>query len=152
MACFEKVQGHFKRLFQTLFSGVGELRLSNPADPLTSGLLIEAKHKGDRIVNMDSMSGGEKTLTALAFLFAIQFFNPAPFYVFDEADAALDKENSAKLARLIKEISTQSQFIAITHNDNLINEADQIIGVALDKTKSSVLTLRVPRNRPVAAQ
>ena len=130
-------------MFFSLFEGEGQLSLSNTEKPLEAGLVIEAKHKGQNLQNIDSMSGGEKSLTALAFLFAIQLYEPAPFYVFDEADAALDKENSSKIVGLIKEVSKQSQFIAITHNEALINEADQIIGVALNKQKSSVIGLKL---------
>ena len=93
--------------------------------------------------SIDAMSGGEKSLTALAFLFAIQSFEPAPFYIFDEVDAALDKENSLKISRMLKEISRDGQFISITHNDSIVKEADQIIGVALNKQKSSVIGLRL---------
>jgi chromosome segregation protein len=92
---------------------------------------------------MDLMSGGEKSITALAFLFAMQMYDPAPFYVFDEADAALDRDNSARLARVITDISKKSQFVAITHNDTVVKEAHQIIGVALNKDKSSVVGLRL---------
>lgn len=140
--CFNEINGNFERMFFSLFSGEGKLKLTNPEMPLEAGLLIEAKHK-TTLQNIDSMSGGEKTLTALAFLFAIQLYEPAPFYIFDEADAALDAENSIKLVNLIKEISKTSQFIAITHNDPLIKEADQIIGVALNEQKSSVIGLKL---------
>lgn len=143
MDCFEELSKNFSKMFNVLFNGEGRLELSNREKPLESGLLIQAKHKGNSIQNIDSMSGGEKTMTALAFLFAIQVYEPASFYVFDEADAALDKENSVKMARIIKEISLQSQFIAITHNDPLVQEADQIIGVALNKQKSSVIGLKL---------
>ncbi|MAG22125.1 MAG: hypothetical protein CL943_02360 [Candidatus Diapherotrites archaeon] len=143
MDCFKEVNKHFSETFLDLFEGDGLLSLSNPEIPLESGLIIEAKHKGNSLQNIDSMSGGEKTLTALAFLFAIQLYEPAPFYVFDEADAALDKENSVKMVKIIKAISKKSQFIAITHNDPLIKEADQIIGVALNKQKSSVIGLKL---------
>ncbi len=143
MRCFEALNKNFSSLFFRLFSGEGRLSLSDPQQPLDSGLLIEAKHKGESIQNIDSMSGGEKTLTALAFLFAIQLYEPAPFYVFDEADAALDKENSMKMVKIIKDVSRQSQFIAITHNDPLIQKADQIIGVTLNKQRSSVIGLKL---------
>ncbi len=143
MQCFDALNRNFGKMFNILFSGEGLLELSNKENPLEAGLLIQAKHKGDSIRNIDSMSGGEKTMTALAFLFAIQVYEPAPFYVFDEADAALDKENSLKMAKIVKGISKQSQFIAITHNDPLVQEADQIIGVALNKQKSSVIGLKL---------
>ncbi|MCX6799437.1 MAG: AAA family ATPase [Candidatus Diapherotrites archaeon] len=141
--CFEELGKNFSEMFYSLFGGEGRLSLTVPDKPLESGLMIEAKHKGSSIKNIDSMSGGEKTLTALAFLFAIQLYEPAPFYIFDEADAALDKENSEKVANLIKGVSKKGQFIAITHNDPLIQKADQIIGVALNKQKSSVIGLQL---------
>jgi chromosome segregation protein len=141
--CFNAMNKNFADMYFTLFGGQGQLSLSNEEKPLESGLIIEAKHKGESLQNIDSMSGGEKTLTALAFMFAIQLYEPAPFYIFDEADAALDKENSSKLVKIIKNASRGSQFIAITHNDPLVKEADQIIGVALNKEKSSVIGLKL---------
>ncbi|MBI2530567.1 MAG: AAA family ATPase [Candidatus Diapherotrites archaeon] len=143
MGCYEKVSGHFSKIFFNFLEGEGKLGLTNPSDPLNSGLLIEARHKAVKFSNIDIMSGGEKSLTALAFLFAIQLYESAPFYFFDEADAALDKENSEKLMRMIMDISRESQFIAITHNDSLIRNADQIIGVALNEQKSSVIGLKL---------
>lgn len=141
--CFNAINRHFNEIFFTLADGEGRLSLTNPELPLESGLLVEASMKGKPIYSIDSMSGGEKTLTGLAFLFAIQMYNPAPFYVFDEADAALDKENSMKLGKIIAQISSSSQFIGITHNDTIVREADQIIGVALNEQKSSVVGLRL---------
>ncbi len=143
MECFNEINSNFNKMYNSLAEGQGKLTLSEPENPLESGLIIEAKHFGDKLKTLDSMSGGEKTLTALAFLFAIQLYRPAPFYFFDEADAALDKENSIKLARIIREISRKSQFIAITHNEPLIKESDQIIGVTLNKDKSSVIGLKL---------
>ncbi len=143
MECFNEIRENFKKMYESLAEGEGMLTLSNEEDPLNSGLLIEAKHKEGKLKSIDSMSGGEKTLTALAFLFSIQLFQPAPFYIFDEADAALDKPNSIKLAKMIGEISKKSQFIAITHNDTIIKEANQIIGVTLNEEKSSVIGLKL---------
>ncbi len=141
--CFNAINRNFNKIFFELSDGQGKLNLTDSEKPLESGLLIEASFKGKEIKNIDLMSGGEKTLTALAFLFALQLYEPAPFYLFDEADAALDKENSVKFVRIIKNISKTSQFIAITHNDTVIKEADQIVGVALSKDKSSVIGLRL---------
>ena len=143
MECFNAVGKKFSDIYFHFFGGEGKLSLSDPQHPTEGGLLIEAKYKEDTLKSIDAMSGGEKSLTALAFIFAIQSFDPAPFYIFDEVDAALDKENSLKLAKMIREISKKSQFISITHNDSLIKEADQIIGVALNKQKSSVIGLRL---------
>lgn len=143
MQCFEHINKKFNELYYSFFEGEGQLGLSNPENPLDGGLLIEAKYKEDKLKSIDAMSGGEKSLTALAFLFAIQSFEPAPFYVFDEADAALDMANSLKIASMIKEISRDHQFISITHNDTIVKAADQLIGVALNKQKSSVIGLKL---------
>src|SRR3989344_6519659 len=152
MDCFNELNKNFSRVFLELFSGSGQLSLSNPSNPLEAGLLIEAKHKGTVLKNIDSMSGGEKTLAALVFLFSIQLYEPAPFYVFDEADAALDKQNSAKMVGLIKEMSKKSQFLVITHNDPLIQSASQVIGVALNRQKSSVVGLKLKEELDVQNQ
>jgi len=143
MECFNEVNKNFKDIFFKFFHGEGNLNFSNPDKPLESGLMVDARHKGGKLLNIDSMSGGEKTLTALAFMFAIQLYHPAPFYAFDEADAALDKENSLKMSNLIEKIAEKSQFIAITHNDVITKKADQIIGVARGKDDSSVIGLKL---------
>ncbi len=143
MDCFNEVNKNFKNMFSQFFNGEGILDLSNPNNPLESGLIIDAQPKGGKLQNIDSMSGGEKTLTALAFMFAIQLYSPAPFYAFDEADAALDKENSMKMGNLIEMIAKKSQFIAITHNDTITKKASQIIGVAINKDNSSVIGLKL---------
>ncbi len=143
MECFNHIAHKFSDLYFKFFSGEGRLDLSDKLNPLEGGLLIQAKYKEEVLKSIDAMSGGEKSLTALAFLFAIQSYHPAPFYIFDEVDAALDKENSVKIGNLIKGQSRESQFIAISHNDAVINQADQIIGVALNKQKSSVIGLRL---------
>jgi chromosome segregation protein len=107
-------------------------------------LLIEASAKGKKLMNIDAMSGGEKTLTALAFLFAIQKFSPAPFYVLDEIDAALDKPNTKKTVELIKKYSDNSQFIVITHNEATIQEADSVYGVSMEEGESRLVGIKMP--------
>lgn len=143
MDCFNEINHRFQQLYYNFFEGEGRLGLTEPTNPLAGGLTIEAKYKGEKLKSIDAMSGGEKSLTALAFLFAIQSYSASPFYLFDEVDAALDKDNSAKLARMMKEISKKSQLVAITHNDVIIKQADQLIGVALNKQKSSVIGLKL---------
>lgn len=143
MQCFVAVNEKFSEIYYTFFEGEGKLELNQAEREEDVGLLIQARHKGEKLKSIDLMSGGEKTLTALAFLFAIQMYAPSPFYVFDEADAALDKENSMKLARMIRSIAESGQFIAITHNDALIKNAQQIVGVALNKQNSSVIGLKL---------
>jgi len=143
MDCFNEINKNFKDIFFKFFNGEGDLRLADGEKPLESGLMIDAKHKAGKLQNIDSMSGGEKTLTALAFMFAIQLYHPAPFYAFDEADAALDKENSLKMSNLIEKIAEKSQFIAITHNDIITKKAHQIIGIARGRDDSSVIGLKL---------
>jgi len=145
MDCYNHINREFSQIYYNFFEGEGRLDLNDKEDPLAGGLLLQAKYKEGVMKSIDAMSGGEKSLTALAFLFAIQSFEPAPFYIFDEVDAALDKENSIKIGRMIKGQAGKSQFISISHNDSVINQADQIIGVALNKQKSSVIGLRLPK-------
>ncbi len=145
MECFSQVSRKFSELYYNFFEGEGLLSLTDEVNPFDGGLMIQAKHKQDALKNIDAMSGGEKSLTALAFLFAIQSFEAAPFYILDEVDAALDKGNSIKVAGMIKGMSSASQFVAISHNDSVINQADQIIGVALNRQKSSVIGLRLSK-------
>ena len=150
MECFDHVAKKFSELYFQFFEGEGHLDLSDKEEPLKGGLLIQAKYKEDIMKSIDAMSGGEKSLTALAFLFAIQSFDPAPFYIFDEVDAALDKENSIKVGKMISDQAKTSQFISISHNDSVINHADQIIGVALNKQKSSVIGLKLKKEEKSA--
>ncbi|MEK6902648.1 MAG: chromosome segregation SMC family protein [archaeon] len=143
MKTFNAINENFNKLYTGFFDGTALLGLTNPAKPLESGLIIEAKHGLDKVMKkIDSMSGGEKSLTSLAFIFAIQLYEPAPFYFFDEVDAALDMTNSRKVGLLIKDMSKRSQFISITHNDQVVKVADQIVGVAKNHTNSSVIGLR----------
>ena len=92
---------------------------------------------------MKSLSGGEKTMCALAFIFALQEFEPSPFYLLDEVDAALDKINSELLSKLIKKYAEKSQYIVVSHNDTVINEADQIYGVSMQDGISKVISLKI---------
>jgi chromosome segregation protein len=88
-------------------------------------------------------SGGEKALTMLMLIFAIQMRNPMSFYIFDEIDAALDKENSKKLSRLMKELSRSSQVIMVSHNDSLITSADTAIGVVKKDDESQAVGMQI---------
>jgi chromosome segregation protein len=141
--CLTEVAKHFNDIFQKMTNGSASLELENPID-LESGLIIQANPGGKMLLNIDSLSGGEKTLTAMAFLFAVQEYKPAPFYILDEIDAALDKENSKKMAELIKSLSKEAQFIVITHNDQTIKYGDRVFGVTMDKGESKILGLEMP--------
>jgi len=142
----DKVNKSFKEIFRELTKGEAEIGLQDPNN-LDSGLVISASPSGKRLLNIDSMSGGEKSLTAIAFLFAIQRYKPSPFYILDEADAALDKVNSAKLKDLIKKQSKLAQFIVISHNDEVVRAADQIYGVSMEEGESRILGIKLPEEK-----
>ncbi|MEM7825663.1 MAG: AAA family ATPase [Candidatus Aenigmatarchaeota archaeon] len=141
--CLKELSEKFNEIFKKMTGGSASLELENPLD-LESGLIIQANPGGKTLLNIDSLSGGEKTLTALAFIFAIQSYKPAPFYILDEIDAALDKENSKKVSELIKSFSKEAQFIVITHNDQTIKYGDRVYGVTMDKGESKILGLEMP--------
>lgn len=136
------VSEQFKTVFHDLTGGEADLHLEE--DSLDSGLVIEASPAGKRLLNIDSMSGGEKTLVALAFLFAIQRFRPAPFYILDEVDAALDKPNSRKIVDLVKKYAEGAQFIIISHNDTTIQQADCVYGVSMENGESKLVGIKMP--------
>ena len=142
---FEGVAEEFKKVYADLTDGKGNLRLENPKD-IESGLVIEAEPEGKKLLGIDSLSGGEKTMAAAAFLFALQRFKPAPFYILDEIDAALDKKNSEKIGDLIKEYSDKSQFLVISHNDVLVQKAYRVYGVSMQKGASQVVGVELEEN------
>ncbi len=138
---FSSIEDHFKRIFSALSTkGDAFLELENPEDPLSAGLTIRVRLSGTKFMDIRSLSGGEKTMTALAFLYAVQEHEPASFYVLDEVDAALDKKNSERLAKLLREYSKKAQYIIISHNDTIISEADALYGVSMDQHGMSQVT------------
>lgn len=145
MLTFDAINKNFGELFQEVGEGTAHMELEDLND-IRSGLIIRARPKGKNMLSIDSMSGGEKTLTALAFLFAVQMYKPAPFYILDEVDAALDKINSKKIGTLIKKQSSKAQFIVITHNDVTIKMADQVYGISMEDGVSKVIAIRMPEN------
>jgi chromosome segregation protein len=142
---FNVVNTNFQKIFQLLSpKGQAGMELENPQSPFDGGVYIKVRLKGKKFMDIRSLSGGEKTLTALAFIFAVQEHNPAPFYIFDEVDAALDKRNSEKLASLIHSYSERAQYIVISHNDGVISNADTLYGVSMDEHgKSKVVSLKI---------
>ncbi|MFH1978266.1 MAG: chromosome segregation SMC family protein [Candidatus Aenigmatarchaeota archaeon] len=138
-----EISKHFRTIYKELTQGEADIALEDP-NSLDSGLQIKASPLGKSLLSIDSMSGGEKTLTAFAFLFAIQNHKPKPFYILDEADAALDKTNTKRIVELIKRHTKQAQFIVISHNDALVKEADQVYGVSMDDGESKVMGLKLP--------
>ncbi|MBU0590644.1 AAA family ATPase [Candidatus Micrarchaeota archaeon] len=125
---FNCVSENFSNLFKYINIGQGHLYLNNPSDPFESGLFIKLR-RDNQEHSLDALSGGEKTLVALMFIFSLQFFKPAPFYILDEVDAALDKPNSKNLADLVNRTSKDSQFIIVSHNDTVMANSNSVIGV-----------------------
>ena len=146
MKTFEVVNNNFKSFFGMLTTKGADamLVLENEENPFEAGIRINVKITGSKFLDIRSLSGGEKTLTALAFIFAIQEHEPASFYVLDEVDAALDKHNSEKLAKLIRKYSEKAQYIMISHNDNVVSEADILYGVSMNEDGvSQVVSLKI---------
>ncbi len=144
MKTFHQANQNFSKIFSSLFSkGSAYLQLDNPEKPFEEGLNIKVKLTGNRYMDIKSLSGGEKTLTALSFIFAIQEYQPASFYILDEIDAALDKHNAERLSRLIREYSNRAQYVVISHNDALISEADTLFGISMKDGVSKVTSLKI---------
>lgn len=144
MKTFERANDNFQNIFSTLFTkGKAYLELENPHNPFEEGLSIKVKLAGNRFMDIKSLSGGEKTLTALSFIFAIQEYQPASFYILDEIDAALDKQNSDVLSKLIRSYADRAQYVVISHNDAIISEADTLFGVSMKDGVSKVTSLKI---------
>ncbi|MFQ6136049.1 MAG: hypothetical protein ACE5PM_02600, partial [Candidatus Hydrothermarchaeales archaeon] len=139
MEAFENIHMNFRRIFSQLSGGgTGELFL-DPEMPLEGGLMIRAKPPGKNPQLLESLSGGEKTLTALSFIFAIQRYQPAPFYVMDEIDMYLDDDNLVKITDLIKDSSKEAQFIVVSLRDTLMSSADHLFGISSDDGVSKII-------------
>jgi chromosome segregation protein len=131
---YDKVQAYFSELFQKLFGGgKGELRLTDPTNYRETGIEIFAQPPGKRLQVIRLLSGGEKALVAIAFLFAMFLTRPSPFCVLDEVDAPLDEGNIDRFNQLITELSSLSQFILITHNKRTMASADTLLGVTMEQ-------------------
>jgi chromosome segregation protein len=145
MKTFEVVNDHFKSFFAQLSTkGAAYLEIENNIDPFAGGVYIKVNLQGNKFMDIRGLSGGEKTMTALAFIFAIQEHEPAPFYVLDEVDAALDKKNSDKFGEMIRAYCKRAQYIVISHNDVVISKADILYGVSMDHDgMSNVVSLKL---------
>lgn len=134
---YNSISANFSRIYSKLSGGEGALALENPETIFDGGLIIKAKPLGKEVSRIDLLSGGEQSMAALAFIFSIQEHTPAPFYILDEVDAALDKTNSEKLGALIQGYSENSQIVIITHKDAVMRFCDQLVGVYLSPEKIS---------------
>ncbi|MBK9734321.1 MAG: chromosome segregation protein SMC [Saprospiraceae bacterium] len=154
MAAFEKVRSSFIDVFRSLFTedDTCDLILVDPSNPLESDIEIIAKPKGKKPKSLSQLSGGEKTLTATALLFALYLLKPAPFCIFDEVDAPLDDANIQKFNRIIHKFSKESQFIIVTHNKSTMAEVDVLYGVYMDEpgiSSVSAVDFRILKHEPI---
>jgi chromosome segregation protein len=138
---FNKVRENFQKVFKALFSDedTADMVLVDPENLADTGIDIVAKPKGKRPSSIGQLSGGEKTLTATALLFAIYLIKPAPFCILDEVDAPLDDANVGKFTNMIKQFSENSQFIIVTHNKQTMSAVDVIYGVTMQEAGVSKL-------------
>jgi chromosome segregation protein len=140
---FEEVNRHFSGIFERLFEGGrAELRLveaGEGGDPLETGVELMAQPRGKRLQSVTLLSGGERALTGLALLFAIFYFRPSPFCVLDEVDAPLDDANIHRFLRVLRELTSQTQFLVITHNRKTMEAADILYGVTMEEPGLSKL-------------
>jgi len=138
---FEQIRLNFQRIFRSLFDDGDEadLLLEDGVDPLEAKIEITAKPKGKRPSSIEQLSGGEKTLTATALLFAIYLVKPSPFCIMDEVDAPLDDANIDRFANLLQDFSGNTQFIIVTHNKRTMNSAETMYGVTMQEEGVSKL-------------
>ncbi len=137
---FAKIQVNYDRVFKELFGGgKGSLELMEDADILDAGIRIIAQPPGKKLQNMMQLSGGEKALSAIALLFAIQSLKPSPFCLLDEIEAALDDANVKRYARYLGHLTEDTQFIIITHRRGTMNAADVLYGVTMQEKGVSTL-------------
>jgi len=155
---FAAVQQHFTEVAQTLFpGGEGRLRLSEPDedgpdDGSEPGVEIELRPVGKRVTKLSLLSGGEKALGAISFLFALFLARPCPFYLLDEVEAALDDTNIGRFVELLRRYADRAQFIVITHQKRTMEAADSLYGVTMGADGvSQIVSRRVPRETPAAA-
>ena len=127
--------------------GHAEVKLTDPNNPLESGVDIVAQPPGKKLQSLSLLSGGEKSLTSLAFFFALFQYKPTPFCILDEVDAALDQTNLTRFLNLMKKIKTMTQFILITHNFKTMEVADYIYGTTMAEPNiTSIYSVKMEEN------
>jgi chromosome segregation protein len=145
MNTYNKIKKNFHNMFRRLFGGgAAQLHLQDGNHVLESGIEIYARPPGKKLENINLLSGGEKSMTAVALLFATYMVKPSPFCLLDEIDAALDEQNVGRFVRLLREFSTASQFIVITHNKKTVAGAGTLLGVTMEESGiTKVLSVRI---------
>ena len=147
---FEQVDAKFREIFPKLFQGGrAHVRLTDEEHVLDSGVEIVVQPPGKRVGPLDALSGGEKALTAVSLIFALFLTKPSPFCFLDEVDAPLDDANIGRFNELVKDMSTRSQFILITHNKRTMEVAETLYGVTMEEPGvSKVVSIRLPDSAP----
>lgn len=147
LATFRETAAAFERSFGQVFpGGRGRLRLVDSADPLGSGVEIRARPSGKRVSRLSLLSGGERALGALAFLFAMMKTRPSPFYLLDEVDATLDSANLHRMLEMVRELSSEAQILVITHQPQTAEAADLLYGVTMPPGGATrVVSMRLDR-------
>jgi chromosome segregation protein len=155
---FDAVRDHFAEVAETLFAGgEGRLRLTEPElegedEDTEAGIEIELRPAGKKVTRLSLLSGGEKALGAISFLFALFLARPHPFYLLDEVEAALDDANIGRFVQLLRQYAERAQFIVITHQKKTMEAADVLYGVTMGADGvSQVVSRRLPREEAVAA-
>jgi chromosome segregation protein len=145
LATYNTIKKNFHMMFRRLFGGGrAELKLLDAGNVLESGIEIYAQPPGKKLENINLLSGGEKTLTAIALLFSFFMVRPSPFCVLDEIDAALDEQNVMRFIHVLKEFAANSQFLIVTHNKKTISSADTFLGITMEESGvSKIVSLRV---------
>ena len=137
---FEAIKMHFEEIYAELSEGgEAELILQNPENPFEGGLIIKARPKGKKILHLNALSGGEKSIASLAFIFALQAYDPSPFYILDEVDMFLDGKNAERVAHAIKKRSKYAQFIVVSLRRVTLNKANHIYGVTMQEDGISTM-------------
>ncbi len=137
-AAYADVATNFADLFETLFpGGQGKLKLTEPEDLLNTGIEVDARPSGKNVRKLSLLSGGERSLTALAYLFAVFRARPSPFYVMDEVEAALDDVNLHRFLDLVAEFRAEAQLIIVSHQKRTMEAADCLYGVTMQPGGSS---------------
>jgi chromosome segregation protein len=132
LAAFEDTKAAFGEVFPVLFpGGTGSISLTNPDDPLTTGIEVSVRPAGKKIERLSLLSGGERSLAAVALLVAIFMARPSPFYILDEVEAALDDANLGRLLGVFERLRESSQLIVITHQKRTMEIADALYGVSM---------------------
>ena len=137
---FNKVKENYKQIYAKLAGGGdGELLLENEENPFEGGLTIRVRPEGKRALHLNALSGGEKSIASLAFIFSIQAYNPSPFYVLDEVDMFLDEKNAGKVAKMVAENVPKAQFIVVSLRRTTLMQANHIYGVTISDGVSTVI-------------